>query len=155
MYAIASGIVVLALVVFWQESAYTLITIQGIARWFLRALFFLAIANVIWALSTGFFVLYRLQPSLDYLRGTEHKSAPLITHGPYRWVRHPLYLSALLMLWSYPDLSLDRLFLNLLFVAWLIAGTLLEERKLLATYGEEYRSYQREVPMMIPWRIRI
>jgi protein-S-isoprenylcysteine O-methyltransferase Ste14 len=154
LYAIASGVVVLALVIFWQESAYTLITAQGLARWFLRAVFFLAIGNVIWALSSGFFVLYRLQSNLDDLRGTKPQQAPLITHGPYRWIRHPLYLSALLLLWSYPDLTLDRLLLNLLFTGWVIAGTLLEERKLVASYGETYRSYQREVPMMIPWRIR-
>jgi protein-S-isoprenylcysteine O-methyltransferase Ste14 len=146
--------IVLALVIFWQESAYTLITAQGLARWFLRAVFFLAIGNVIWALSSGFFVLYRLQSNLDDLRGTKPQQAPLITHGPYRWIRHPLYLSALLLLWSYPDLTLDRLLLNLLFTGWVIAGTLLEERKLVASYGETYRSYQREVPMMIPWRIR-
>lgn len=151
-YAIASGIVVLALVLFWQESAYTLIAPQGLAQLFLRVVFFLAIANVMWALSTGFFVLYRLQSNLDDLRGTEPRPAPLITHGPYRWVRHPLYLSALLLVWSYPELTLDRLLLNLLFTVWVIAGTLLEERKLVATYGEAYRSYQRRVPMMIPWR---
>jgi protein-S-isoprenylcysteine O-methyltransferase Ste14 len=154
VYAIASGIVVLGLVLFWQESAYTIFTLQGIARWFFRAVFFLAIFNVLWALSTGFFVLYRVQPNLDDLRGTEPQPAPLITHGPYHWIRHPLYVSALLLLWSYPDLTLDRLLLNMLFTVWVIAGTLLEERKLVASYGEAYRSYQRKVPMMIPWRIR-
>ncbi len=154
VYAIASGVVVLALVVFWQESAYTLIAPQGLVRWFLRTVFFLAIACVIWALSTGFFVLYRVQSDLDSLRGKEPRLAPLITHGPYRWIRHPLYLSALLLLWSYPNLTLDRLLFNLLFTIWVIAGTLFEERKLVATYGETYRSYQRKVPMMIPWRIR-
>jgi protein-S-isoprenylcysteine O-methyltransferase Ste14 len=154
IYIVASGVVVLALVIFWQESAYALITPQGLVSWSLRAIFFLAIGCVIWALSTGFFVLYRLQPTLDDLRGMEPKQAPLITHGPYRWVRHPLYLSSLLLLWSYPDLTLDRLLLNLLFTVWVIAGILLEERKLMAAYGEAYRSYQREVPMMIPWRIR-
>jgi protein-S-isoprenylcysteine O-methyltransferase Ste14 len=154
-YAIASGIVVLALVVFWQDSVYTLVAPQGIARMALRAVFFLAIASVLWALSVGFIVLYRLQANVDDLRGSVPQPAPLITHGPYRWVRHPLYLSALLLLWSYPDLTLDRLLLNLLFTVWVIAGTLLEERKLVASYGEEYRSYQRKVPMMSPWRIRL
>ena len=153
LYAVSSGIIVLALVIFWQDSAYTLFDLQGISRWFFRTVFFLAIVNVIWALSTGFFVLYRLQPNLDDLRGVESRVAPLITRGPYRWIRHPLYLSALLLLWSYPDFSLDRLLLNLLFTAWVIAGTLLEERKLVATYGEAYRNYQSNVPMMIPWRI--
>ncbi len=155
LYAIASGIVVLALVVFWQDSGYTLLTVQGIARWLLRAIFFLAIINVIWTLSTGFLVLFRLQSSLDDLRGNDPRPAPLITHGPYRWVRHPLYLSSIMLIWTNPDLSLDRLQLNLLFTVWVIAGTLLEERKLVARFGQAYRSYQRAVPMLIPWRLRL
>lgn len=154
IYAIASGVVVLALVFFWQESSYILLSPQGLVRWAFRASFLVAIGCVLWALSTGFFALYRLQSNIDDLRGRDKQKAPLITHGPYRWVRHPLYLSALVLLWSYPDLTLDRLLLNLLFSVWVIAGTLLEERKLLATYGEDYRNYQSEVPMMIPWRFR-
>ena len=154
IYGIISGVFVLVLVLFWQESTIRLIAPQGIMRLLLRALFFLAIANVIWALSTGFFVLYRVQSPIEELRGTEPQKPDLITRGPYRWVRHPLYLSALLLLWSYPDLTLDRLLLNLLFTVWVIIGTLLEERKLLATYNDTYRSYQRRVPMLIPWRVR-
>jgi protein-S-isoprenylcysteine O-methyltransferase Ste14 len=154
IYGIASGVFVLVLVLFWQESTIRLIAPQGIMRLLLRALFFLAIANVIWALSTGFFALYRVQSPVEELRGKEPQKPDLITHGPYRWVRHPLYLSALLLLWSYPDLTLDRLLLNLLFTVWVIIGTLMEERKLLATYNDAYRSYQRRVPMLIPWRIR-
>ena len=144
----------LALVIFWQESAYTLVSPQSFVRWSLRALFFIAIGCIIWALSTGFFVLYRLQSNIDELRGKEKQQAPLIKHGPYRWVRHPLYFSALLLVWSHPDLTLDRLLLNLLFTVWVIVATTLEERKLIASYGEAYRTYQREVPMMIPWRFR-
>ena len=33
----------------------------------------------------------------------------MVVRGPYRWVRHPLYLTTLLMIWSYPDLTADRL----------------------------------------------
>jgi protein-S-isoprenylcysteine O-methyltransferase Ste14 len=153
IYGIISGVFVLVLVLFWQESTIMLFAPQGIVRLFLRAVFFLAIANVIWALSTGFFVLYRVQSPVEELRGTEPQKTPLITHGPYRWVRHPLYFSSLLLLWSFPDLTLDRLLLNLLFTVWVIVGTLLEEGKLLATYDDAYRSYQRRVPMMIPWRV--
>ncbi len=155
LYAITSGVFALALVVFWQESAYTLIAPQGLAHLFFRAVFVLSIAGVAWTIwALGFFINFRLRPIIDDLHGTEPQPMPLIVRGPYRWVRHPLYLSALLMIWSYPDLTLDRLLLNLLFTVWVIVATLLEERDLVAVYGEEYRSYQRKVPMLIPWRVR-
>ena len=37
--------------------------------------------------------------------------------------------------------------------AWIVIGTMLEERDLVATIGPEYRAYQRSVPMLLPLRI--
>ncbi len=153
-YAVASGIVVLALVVFWQETAYTLVSPQGLIHLILRAIFVMAIAGVAWTIWTlGLFVNFRLQPMVDDLRDKQSASRLVTDRGPYRWVRHPLYLSSLLMIWSNPNLTLDRLLFNLLFTVWVIVAILLEERGLVATFGEAYRSYQREVPLLIPWRI--
>ncbi|MFO7695189.1 MAG: hypothetical protein R6V57_19050 [Vicinamibacterales bacterium] len=42
--------------------------------------------------------------------------------------------------------------LSLLWSAWIVAGTLLEERDLVADFGDVYRRYQRQVPMLFPWR---
>jgi protein-S-isoprenylcysteine O-methyltransferase Ste14 len=156
MYAIASGLAVLVLVVFWQESVYMLISPQGLLRLILRAIFILAIAGVAWTIwALGLFVNFRLQPLVDDLRGTDPKPMPFIARGPYRWVRHPLYLFSLLMIWSFPDLTLDRLLFNILFTSWVIAATLLEERDLVATFDERYRNLQHKVPMLIPLRIRL
>jgi protein-S-isoprenylcysteine O-methyltransferase Ste14 len=33
-----------------------------------------------------------------------------------------------------------------------VVGTILEERKLVAEFGDEYRQYQREVSMLFPWK---
>jgi protein-S-isoprenylcysteine O-methyltransferase Ste14 len=153
-YAVASGIAVLALVVFWQQSAYTLVSPQGPIRLILRAIFVVAIAGVAWTIwALGLFVNFRLQPMVDDLRGKQSGSRLVNDRGPYRWIRHPLYLSSLLMIWSNPDLTLDRLLFNLLFTVWVIAAIILEEQGLVATFGEAYRNYQREVPILIPWRI--
>ncbi len=154
-YAVASGIAVLVLVVFWQEAAYTLVSPQGFIRLILRAIFVLAIAGVAWTIwALGIFVNFRLQPMVNDLRGKQSESILITDRGPYRWIRHPLYLSSLLMIWSYPDLTLDRLLFNFLFTVWVIVAILLEERGLVATFGESYRNYQRRVPMLIPRSIR-
>ena len=76
----------------------------------------------------------------------------MVVRGPYRWVRHPLYSATLLMIWSYPVLTADRLLFNVLFTIWILVGTMLEERDLVADYGEDYQNYQRRVPMLIPYR---
>jgi methanethiol S-methyltransferase len=88
-----------------------------------------------------------------YIDDKKMKLTPLTVNGPYRWVRHPLYLFMILMIWSFPGLTIDRLLFNLLWSIWLVIATNLEERDLVSDFGEQYRKYQAKVPMLIPYRI--
>ena len=88
--------------------------------------------------------------ALMYISG--NKTRELITEGPYSMVRHPLYFFSLVMIWSCPDLSLDRLLFNVLWTGWTAFATALEERDLVTYLGDAYEEYQRKVPMLIPWR---
>ena len=152
-FSIASGIVLLVMLVFWQESAYKLGEIQGTARFLRRRVRRLCLAGFVWGMGAlGVFDPFGLIPILDHLRGKKRPSVPLVVRGPYRWVRHPLYLFLILMFWSYPDLTADRLLFNVLWTVWMIIGTVLEERDLVASFGDAYRDYQAEVPMLIPYR---
>lgn len=78
----------------------------------------------------------------------------LITIGPYRWVRHPLYSGTLLLLFS----------ISLVFEDWIIFGYSLagliafrllvipaEEQELLNAFGEEYEYYQSSTGALMPW----
>jgi hypothetical protein len=47
---------------------------------------------------------------------------------------------------------LGRLELAVLWTAWILVATLLEERDLVTDFGEAYRQYCKRVPMLIPWR---
>jgi len=155
LFTIASGFVLLILVAFWQESAYVLAASQGTIRWMMRAVFILAILGFYWGFrALGSFDGFGLSPILNNLGGKNPPSMPFIVRGPYRWVRHPLYFFCLLLIWSCPDLSLDRLLFNVLWSTWILVGSVLEERDLVADFGKSYRDYQRKVPMLIPWRIR-
>jgi protein-S-isoprenylcysteine O-methyltransferase Ste14 len=55
------------------------------------------------------------------------------------------------MIWSFPDLTSDRLLFNLLWTAWIVIGTLLEEKDLVNIHGKLYQDYQQRVPMLIPF----
>jgi len=152
MYSVVSGLVLLALIILWQESTIVLVSADGLYRLALRALFFLAIAAQVW----GTWVLksadlFGIKAVLRNETATQSPTS-IVIRGPYRWVRHPLYLTTLLMIWSQPDLTADRLLFNALFTVWIILGTLLEERDLVGVYGDDYREYQRSVPMLIPYR---
>jgi methanethiol S-methyltransferase len=66
-------------------------------------------------------------------------------------VRHPWYLAVFLFLWT-GDLNAAAITVNLVLSAYLVVGTLLEERKLVIEFGEQYRLYQARVSMFIPFK---
>ena len=150
-YSIVSSIVLLAVVLVWQESEQVIANATGAWWWTARALFFLAAGGVIWGtLALNGFDSLGLKPIQNRLRPSVPKSSALAVRGPYRWVRHPLYFFVLLMIWSYPNLTVDRALFNVLWTLWIFIGCVLEERDLVAEFGDRYREYQRNVPMLIP-----
>jgi protein-S-isoprenylcysteine O-methyltransferase Ste14 len=73
--------------------------------------------------------------------------------GVFGLVRHPWYLGALLLLWSMsPDYPAARFIAALILSFYLVIGTRLEERKILAGCGDSYRVYQQRVSMLFPWK---
>ena len=69
--------------------------------------------------------------------------------GPYRWVRHPLYLGWLLAVFGAAHMTADRLAFAAITTAYLLVAIPWEERSLLRMFGEPYARYQRTVR----WRI--
>lgn len=67
----------------------------------------------------------------------------LVTHGPYRWVRHPLYDVVFVWKFSKALLTANWLIglLGLAALTMLVARTRVEEAKLAERFGEEYRAY--------------
>ncbi len=82
---------------------------------------------------------------------TDRKSA-LVTGGLYARMRHPLYLATILFLLSliafYPFSNI--LTFSLAFVAYVVIGAYLEERKLVVQYGPEYITYQKTTGFLLP-----
>ncbi len=151
IYSIASGVVLLIVILLWQRSTQTIITPSGLFRWSLRAVFFLCLLGFYWgAKALRFFDPLGLKPIFNRLRGRNPKPMPIAIAGPYRWVRHPLYLFMILMIWACPDLTTDRLLFNFFWTAWIVVGSYFEEIDLIAEFGNDYRQYQKRVPMLIP-----
>jgi protein-S-isoprenylcysteine O-methyltransferase Ste14 len=92
-----------------------------------------------------------LGPLLAHIRNRPDRTPAFVARGPYRLVRHPLYLAVLVLIWSCPDVSLDRLLFAVLWSGWILLGARLEEADLTAELGDVYREYCRQVPMLVPW----
>lgn len=78
------------------------------------------------------------------------KHERLVTSGPYAWVRHPLYTTALVILWLWPEMSVNRAAFFAFSTLYLCLGSIPEEQKLMAEFGDAYRRYQKAVPRLIP-----
>ncbi len=151
IHAIASGAVLLLVILLWQTSARTVMTLSGLPRGLLRAVFFLCLLGFYWGVrALAFFDPFGLRPILDRLQGRNPAPVPITVAGPYRWVRHPLYLFSIIIIWSCPDLTTDRLLFNLLWTVWIVVGSYFEEIDLVAEFKDAYREYQKKVPMLVP-----
>ena len=80
----------------------------------------------------------------------EEKPGRLITEGLYRFVRHPLYMFSLLILWLSPAMSLNSLIVYVGLTLYILIGILFEERKLVREFGKNYEEYRSSTPMLIP-----
>ena len=71
----------------------------------------------------------------------------------HRWVRHPWYFFALLLIWV-QDMHAAMLLSAVMISLYLVIGSRLEEVKLIRYHGERYRRYREQVPGLIPlpWR---
>ncbi len=77
----------------------------------------------------------------------------LVTHGPYRWVRHPLYSVATVIFFSLSIVAANWFILVmaalLIFVIALVVIPR-EEAQLVLKFGESYRAYQQRTGRLIP-----
>ncbi len=154
-YCIASSIVLTAVIVLWQPTGCHLLVLEGLALQIVNGVSLLAVVFFIWgAIALKGFDPFGLSQIRAHLRGWEEPRPSFVVSGPYRWVRHPLYFSILVLIWFGPDLTLDRLMSNTLWTAWIWVATRWEERDLEGDFGEAYRGYRKRVAMLIPWRAR-
>ena len=81
------------------------------------------------------------------------ESHELVTHGPYRWVRHPLYTVATLVLVSLSVVAANWFMIAMALTACIAISTFVvpkEEAELIRKFGDEYREYQKRAGRFAP-----
>jgi protein-S-isoprenylcysteine O-methyltransferase Ste14 len=76
----------------------------------------------------------------------------LVVHGPYRWIRHPLYSSAALLVAAVSLIAANWFFLaaGIALLSILVMRTRTEEANLVARFGESYQRYMRQTGRFLP-----
>jgi protein-S-isoprenylcysteine O-methyltransferase Ste14 len=86
--------------------------------------------------------------------GQPYTTPGFVTPGPYRFIRHPLYVGWLCIFWATPDMTVAHLVFALATTAYILIAIQFEERDLVREHGSAYASYRARVPMLIPGRRR-
>lgn len=161
-YAITSGIALAIAVVLWQPAGQPLFVLHGVPRLSVTLAALLAVGGFAWgAWALHGFDPCGLRPIRAHLRGAsapagdEGGAKPFVVRGPYRWVRHPLYSCVIVLLWANPEMTANHIVIALLWTTWIYVGARLEERDLTAEFGDRYRRYREQVPILVPWRGRV
>jgi protein-S-isoprenylcysteine O-methyltransferase Ste14 len=95
------------------------------------------------------FDLFGLRQVWLEFRGIPYTPLRFTTPGPYRLVRHPLYVGWLTVFWAAPTITAAHLLFAVGTTAYILAAIRWEERDLVAAHPE-YAAYRRGVPMLLP-----
>jgi methanethiol S-methyltransferase len=96
------------------------------------------------------FELFGLQQVVARLRNRPLPAPVFRTPFLYKRVRHPLYLGFLLAFWATPQMSAGHLLFAVGTTGYILLAIWLEERDLIAMFGDQYRRYRTQVSMLIP-----
>jgi len=98
------------------------------------------------------FELFGLHQVANNLTGRSMPTPRFRTPFYYQFVRHPIYLGFVIAFWAAPTMTVGHLLFAAVTTAYIVVGIQLEEHDLIDLFGDQYRSYNARVSMLVPWR---
>ena len=146
VFAVISFLPIIGLSIILPDTQ--LYSIQNPWVYFLLAIQFLSLAIITIGLKqTGILDFLGL---IGLMGSEEHFPKGLCMNGLYKFVRHPLYSAGLLFMWCSPIMTTNSFIISFCLTIYIVIGAKIEERKLVAEFGEIYEDYRLNVPMLIP-----
>jgi methanethiol S-methyltransferase len=96
------------------------------------------------------FHLFGVSQGFARLLGRKLPEAQFVTPFLYRWLRHPIYAGFIIAFWAAAHMSLGHLLFAVATTGYIFVGIWLEERDLIAYFGDCYRQYRATVGMLLP-----
>lgn len=151
-YVLFSSLALLLLFWKWQPMGGVVWEVRSLTGWgVLVGLYGLGWLTVlVTTFLINHFDLFGLRQVWLYLLGRPYTSLQFGTPGPYRLVRHPLYVGWLMVFWSAPVMTVAHLVFAIATTAYILIAIQFEEHDLVAAHPE-YAEYRRRVPMLLPF----
>jgi len=151
-YVLFSSVALILLFALWQQLGGEVWSVEDpTGRLVLRGLFAFGWGLILYStFLINHFDLFGMRQVWRYLRGQSDTPMRFVTPGPYRFVRHPLYVGWLLAFWMTPVMTFAHLLFSIATTAYILLAIQFEERDLVREHGETYEEYRRSVPMLLP-----
>lgn len=154
-YVLFSSLALLLLFWQWRPMGGVVWSVENqVGLWAIYGLYFFGWALLlICTFLIDHFDLFGLRQVWLYLLGRRQSQLDFRTPGLYRQVRHPIYLSWLIIFWATPRMTAAHLVFAVATTAYIFVAIQFEERDLIRFYGDTYRRYREQVPMIFPLRL--
>jgi len=151
-YVLASSLVLIALMAFWQPIGAQVWHVESeTLRGVVRGLFFLGVGTVLYStFLIDHFDLFGLRQVVLYFRKRAYTDKKFATPSLYRFVRHPLYIGWIVMFWAAPSMSAGHFLFSLTMTAYILVAIPMEERDLADALGEPYVRWRESTPAFVP-----
>lgn len=152
-YVLFSSLILFLLYWQWQPMPETVWSIENAAGravlWGICALGWLTV------LFSTFIInhwdLFGLRQVYLRSRGAEYTQLHFVKKSLYHFVRHPLLLGFIIAFWATPEMSQGHLMFAAVTTIWIVLSIRFEESDLVKHHGDDYREYQKQVSMLIPF----
>ena len=132
---------------FWQSCPTTIWDLSGVPEMLMLIGFFASWAGLLYSISlTGLGFQTGWTQWSHWYRNTKMPRRDFQPGSLYQWLRHPIYLCFLGLIWFTPRMTMDHAVLTGIWSIYIFVGSVLKDQRLAFYLGESYRNYQRQVP---------
>jgi methanethiol S-methyltransferase len=150
VYVWVASLLLMMVCLAWRSIGATLLDARGAAAVACASLQLVGVALIAWSVARiDPLDLAGIRPAPQAAESRSGQAEGLQIGGPYRLVRHPVYLGWMLAVFASPHATGDRLAFAVLTSLYLVIAIPWEEQLLRLTFGKTYAEYTAQVP----WRV--
>lgn len=152
VYVLAANLALILLFWQWQPMGGAVWDVKYFpGRFALYGLFAAGWLIVLWTtFLINHFDLFGLRQVWLHFRGQPYTPIGFVAPGPYKVVRHPMYIGWLMAFWATPTMTFAHLAFAAGITAYILTAIYFEERDLMRSLGKSYTDYRENVPMLVP-----
>jgi len=151
IYATIASTQLFLLFFFWKPSGILLWKAEGVFYILMTLCYLLGwLLLTVSSFQAGLSVQTGALGWVSVFRNINVKYPNMPNSGLFRIIRHPIYFSFSIILWSGPYFTVDKIVVAIIYTFYCVGAPLFKERRFIAIYGEKFLQYRARTPYFIP-----